>query len=47
MKKVIKTDKALAVRGLYLQGILTSKFLFISGQIAIVPETGGIIKEGI
>lgn len=44
MKKVIKTDKAPDAIGPYSQGILTDKLLFISGQIAIIPETGELIK---
>lgn len=44
MKKVIKTDKAPEAIGPYSQGILVDKLLFISGQIAIVPETGELIK---
>ncbi|MCK4322504.1 RidA family protein [candidate division WOR-3 bacterium] len=44
MKKVIKTDKAPDAIGPYSQGIMVDKFLFISGQIAIIPETGELIK---
>ena len=47
MKKVISTDKAPKAIGPYSQGILVGKFLFISGQIAIVPETGELIKGDI
>jgi len=47
MKKVISTDKAPKSIGPYSQGILVGKFLFISGQIAIVPETGELIKGDI
>ncbi len=47
MKKVIETDKAPDAIGPYSQGILAGKFLFISGQIAIVPETGELIKGDI
>lgn len=47
MKKVIKTKKAPDAIGPYSQGILVGKFLFISGQIAIVPETGELIKGDI
>lgn len=44
MKKVIKTDRVPDAIGPYSQGILADKLLFISGQIAIVPETGEVIK---
>ena len=47
MKKVIKTDKAPDAIGPYSQGILADKLLFISGQIAIIPETGELIKSEI
>jgi len=47
MKKLIKTDKAPKAIGPYSQGILVGKFLFVSGQIAIVPETGELIKGDI
>ncbi len=44
MKKVIKTDKAPDAIGPYSQGIMADKLLFISGQIAIIPRTGELIK---
>lgn len=47
MKRVIKTDKAPKPIGPYSQGILVGKFLFISGQIPVVPETGELIKGDI
>lgn len=46
MKK-ISTDKAPAAIGPYSQGIVAGDFLFASGQIAIVPETGDIVAGGI
>lgn len=43
--KVISTEKAPAAIGPYSQGIISNGFLFASGQIAIIPETG-VIAEG-
>lgn len=40
--KVISTEKAPAAIGPYSQGIISNGFLFASGQIAIIPETGAI-----
>jgi 2-iminobutanoate/2-iminopropanoate deaminase len=39
MKKIIKTDKAPAPIGPYNQAVLTGNMLYISGQIALNPET--------
>ena len=39
MKKIIKTNKAPAPIGPYNQAILTGNTLYISGQIALNPET--------
>jgi 2-iminobutanoate/2-iminopropanoate deaminase len=40
MKKEVKTKKAPAAIGPYSQGIEANGFVFVSGQIAINPETG-------
>ena len=40
MLKKISTDKAPAANGPYSQGIIAGDFLFASGQIPIIPETG-------
>ena len=40
IKKVIYTDKAPKPIGPYSQGILAGNTLYLSGQIAIIPETG-------
>lgn len=40
MLKKISTDKAPAAIGPYSQGIIAGDFLFASGQIPIIPETG-------
>ncbi|MBZ9729660.1 RidA family protein [Salegentibacter sp. JZCK2] len=39
MKKIIKTDKAPAPIGPYNQAVLTGNMLYVSGQIALNPET--------
>lgn len=39
MKKIIKTNKAPAPIGPYNQAIMTGNMLYISGQIALNPET--------
>ena len=41
-KTIIATSKAPAAVGPYSQAVLAGGFLFISGQIAIDPETGGL-----
>lgn len=41
-KKIIATNKAPAAVGPYSQAVLAGGFLFISGQIAIDPKTGGL-----
>ena len=40
MKKIIETKMAPAPIGPYSQAVLAGNFLYISGQIAIVPQTG-------
>ena len=40
MKKIIKTKNAPAPIGPYNQAVLSGNMLFVSGQIAIDPETG-------
>lgn len=40
MKKVIFTDKAPSPIGPYSQGILTGNTLYVSGQVALNPQTG-------
>ena len=45
MKKIIKTDKAPAPIGPYNQAVLTGDMLYVSGQIAINPETNELEIE--
>jgi len=47
MKKVISTGQAPAAIGPYSQAIQYGDLLFVSGQIAIVPETGQLVKGDI
>lgn len=44
--KVIATDKAPGAIGPYSQGFIANGFVFTSGQIPVVPETG-TVPEGI
>jgi len=45
MKKIIKTYKAPAPIGPYNQAVLTGDMLYVSGQIAINPETNELEIE--
>jgi len=47
MKKVINTSKAPQPIGPYSQAVLANNILFVSGQIAIDPESGGLITDNI
>lgn len=44
MKKIINTVNAPAPIGPYSQAVEVNGMLFLSGQVAIVPETGEFIK---
>lgn len=46
MFKIIQTKKAPSAIGPYSQAIMIDDFIFCSGQIGIVPETGQLV-EGI
>lgn len=46
-KKIINTSKAPAPIGPYNQAVRAGGFLFISGQVAINPETGNIDAKDI
>jgi len=41
--KTIRTDRAPAAIGPYSQGICATPFLFVSGQLGMVPETGELV----
>ncbi len=47
MKKIIKTEKAPKAVGPYSQAVEANGFVFISGQIPIVPQSGQVIEGGI
>jgi 2-iminobutanoate/2-iminopropanoate deaminase len=47
MKKEVKTDKAPQAIGPYSQGIVANGFVFCSGQIPLVPQTGELSTGGI
>lgn len=47
MKKVIHSENAPAPVGPYSQALQVDKFLFVSGQVAIDPEEGKIVANGI
>lgn len=46
-RKVISTEKAPKAIGPYSQGIEVGSFMFLSGQLGLVPETGEFVKGGI
>jgi len=46
-KKVISTESAPAAIGPYSQAIMVDGFLFASGQIPLLPETGDVVQGGI
>lgn len=47
MKKIISTTNAPAAIGPYSQAIEINGMLYLSGQIALVPDTGEIVQGGI
>ena len=47
MKKTVHTDKAPAALGPYSQGVVSGNLLFVSGQLAIDPESGKLIQADI
>ena len=47
MRKIIQTEEAPKPVGPYSQAIKVDKFLFVSGQVAIDPEKGKIVADGI
>lgn len=47
MKKIIQTEKAPAPIGPYNQAVLSGSTLYISGQIALNPESGELVQDSI
>ncbi|MDR3566313.1 MAG: RidA family protein [Negativicutes bacterium] len=47
MKQVINTDKAPSAIGPYSQAIKANGFVFVSGQLPVVPVTGQFATGGI
>ena len=47
IKNVISTDKAPKAIGPYSQGIEAGGFMFLSGQLGLVPETGEFAVGGV
>ncbi len=47
MKKIIQSSRAPAAIGPYSQAVEANGMLFISGQVAIDPDTGKVVKGGI
>ncbi len=47
MKKIISTEKAPAAIGPYSQAVEVNGFIFTSGVIPIIPETGELVQGGI
>ena len=47
MKQVINTDKAPGAIGPYSQAIKANGFIFVSGQLPVVPTTGQFAEGGI
>ncbi|XP_047334774.1 reactive Intermediate Deaminase A, chloroplastic isoform X1 [Impatiens glandulifera] len=47
LKEAVKTEKAPAALGPYSQAIKANNFLFVSGVLGLIPETGKFVSEGI
>ena len=45
MKKIVNTDKAPKAIGTYSQAVLVNGFLYVSGQIGMLPDSGELISE--
>ena len=45
--KSVNTNNAPAAVGPYTQAIITGNFVYTSGQIPLVPETGKLVEGGI
>ena len=47
MKKIVQTENAPKPLGAYSQAVRAGKFLFVSGQLGIDPETGKLASDNI
>ena len=47
MKKIVQTKNAPEPLGAYSQAVKAGKFLFVSGQLGIDPETGKLTSDNI
>ena len=47
MREIVETVHAPSPIGPYAQAVRANGFVFISGQIALHPEKGGIVEPGI
>ena len=47
MNKVINTTNAPAPIGPYSQAVMANGFLFLSGQVAINPESGEVVESSV
>ena len=45
--KIIETKKAPGAVGAYSQGIVSNGFVYSSGQLPLVPETGELISDDV
>jgi len=46
-KTIVSTDKAPGAIGPYSQGISANGFVFVSGQLGLIPETGKFAEGGV
>ncbi len=47
MRRTIATDRAPRAIGPYVQAVQVGEWIFVSGQIALDPETGELVPGGI
>jgi 2-iminobutanoate/2-iminopropanoate deaminase len=46
-REIISTPNAPAAVGPYSQAVRVGNFIYTAGQIALIPETGKLVEEGI
>jgi 2-iminobutanoate/2-iminopropanoate deaminase len=47
MREIIETKEAPAPIGPYSQAVRANGFIFVSGQIPVLPETGVVVEGGV